>query len=209
MMRILAREWALWALLMAAVPGAQADIMAAEQLVREVQATLLTQVQQGGAALQEDPAGLRALVREIVVPHVDTQAMSRLVLGRHWKQADAEQRVEFTEQFSTLLIRTYARSLLSQGQYKVNFLPSLPGNREGSAVIRTELVAVADGEKLDIFFRMREGAQGWRVIDIIVKGISLIITYREDFRTQVRDGGLTRLTEKLRSRNARAQAVSE
>ena len=209
MMRSCTRKWALWALLMVAAPGAQADIMVAEQLIREVQNTLLTRVRQGGAALQEDPARLRALVREIVVPHVDTRTMCKLVLGRHWKQADTRQQAEFVEQFSTLLIRTYARSLLNQNQYEVNFLPSVPGSREGSAMVRTELVSAASGKNVKIFFRMREGAEGWQVIDIVVEGISLIITYREDFRTQVQAEGLPRLIEKLRSGNTRARAGSE
>ena len=182
---------------------------AAEGLIRDVQEQVRARLEREGEALRSNLPGLYAVVDELIVPHVDINTMCRLVLGQHWKKADAEQRAHFATEFSHLMVRTYARSLLDYDQYQVEFLPAIPGKRKGTAMVRTELVSTGNAARLPIAFRMREKGGTWRMVDLIVNGISLVTTYRESFGAQVSSGGLGPLIAQLKEKNARMNTAEQ
>lgn len=187
----------------------RAGVEDAEALIRDVQDKVRERLQQESEALQSDLPGLYAIVDELIVPHVDVTTMSRLVLGQHWKKATEEQRARFAAEFSNLMVRTYARSLLGYDQYQVEFLPTVLGKREGRAIVRTELVSSAASSRLPVSFRMREKGGAWRVVDLIVNGISLVTTYRESFGAQVSGGGLEPLIAQLKEKNMQMNEAPE
>lgn len=187
----------------------RADVEDAEVLIRDAQDKVRERLRQEGEALQSNLPGLYAIVDELITPHVDVTTMSRLVLGQHWKKATEDQRTRFAAEFSNLMVRTYARSLLGYDQYQVEFLPTVPGKREGRAIVRTELVSSASSSRLPLSFRMRENGGAWRVVDLIVNGISLVTTYRESFRVQVSGGGLEPLIAQLKEKNMQMNETSQ
>lgn len=75
--------------------------------------------------IKTDPTYVHRLADEIVLPHVDFQEVSRLAVGKHWRQANPAQQQEFAEQFKTLLIRTYASAFHELGTWSIQFLPGV------------------------------------------------------------------------------------
>jgi len=91
-----------------------------EQIVEETSTTVLNTINEDNAALREDPTLINSLVNDTVIPIIDLDSMGKLILGKYWKTASAEQRTSFVSEFKDMLIRTYAKSLVDYGhEWKV------------------------------------------------------------------------------------------
>ena len=84
----------------------------AQALVEDTTERMLATLRTQQTVLREHPEHIYDLVEDIVLPHFDFERMARLVLGRHWRAADAAQRQRFVYEFRTFLVRTYAVALL-------------------------------------------------------------------------------------------------
>ncbi|MDX1498146.1 MAG: ABC transporter substrate-binding protein, partial [Salinisphaeraceae bacterium] len=98
-------------LLLASGLSQAAETETAEQVVKQTSNELMSAIEPQKAALREDSAKLYKLVEEIVLPHFDFDFISRLVLGKAWKQATPEEQQRFSKAFQTLLVRTYSNAL--------------------------------------------------------------------------------------------------
>ena len=131
--------------------------------------------------------------------------MSRLVLAKYWKRFDAEQQREFVEEFRTFLANDYGSRLERYEQADVVVL----GERQeplGDVTVQTKIVGGEnDGALVD--YRMRNRKGEWRIIDVVIEGISLVANFRDQFREVMSSDGPDRLLEKLREKNAAAAAA--
>lgn len=178
-----------------------ADIAAAQAMVENTTSQVLDILKKNKERLKEDKAGLYRLVNEIIVPHFDFRSMSRLVLGKHWRQADDEQKKRFTEEFKTLLVRTYSTTMLDFTDETVKYLPVRPGGDESKALSRMEITQPGGGPPVKMDLRMVIRDDGWMIYDIIVDGISLVTNYRNSFGNEVLKNGIDGLIGKLIEKN--------
>ena len=188
-------------LLLTLVSGAVwAAIKPPQEVVQDTSAQMLNALRQNYTALKQDSSQIYGLVDQIVLPNFDFELMSRWVLGRAWQQATPEQRRRFTEEFRTLLVRTYAKALLEYANEQV-VVPPQPGAAEGNeATIKTE-VRLKAGQPIQINYSMHLGNDAWKVYDVTVDGVSLVTNYRGTFATQIRDNGLDAVITDLQQRN--------
>lgn len=165
------------------------------------------------ATVKERPERLFELVDEVLVPHVDLDGMSRWVLGRNWRKATPEQQARFIQEFRTLLVRFYVSALLEKPEQLDDLLKAretqelitfIPGNVKPDAkktLVRAE-VQVPNGPTVPVSFRLyRRGNADWKVIDVTVDGISLVTNYRTSFASEIEQGGVEGLLERLALRN--------
>jgi phospholipid transport system substrate-binding protein len=76
----------------------------------------------------------------------------------------------------------------------------------GDVQVRTKIVGGQnDGALVD--YRMRNGKDGWRIIDVVIEGISLVANFRDQFREVIARGGPEALLQKLKEKNASAAAA--
>jgi phospholipid transport system substrate-binding protein len=131
--------------------------------------------------------------------------MSKLVLGRNWKRLDAAERDEFVDEFTTYLANDYGSRIDRYQQEKVAVLGEEPKPR-GDVVVKTKIVGGEnDGAIVD--YRMRlQGEDEWRIIDVVIEGISLVANFRDQFKEVIARGGPKALIEKLQEKNAAAEA---
>ncbi len=154
--------------------------------------------------LQADRSKIYGLVHQIVLPHFDFEVMSQWVLGRSWKQATPEQQRQFTDEFRTLLVRSYAGALLEYADDKITYPPSpAPAADAQEAMVRST-VQVKNGEPINIDYKLRFRNGEWKVYDVAVNGVSLVINYRSTFANLIRDGGMDAVIRDLRERNAQS-----
>ena len=171
-----------------------------QEVIQDTSARMLSALRQNYAALKQDSSQIYGLVDKIVLPNFDFELMSRWVLGRAWQQASPEQRRRFTDEFRTLLVRTYAKALLEYANEEVRVLPH-PGAAEGNdTTVKTE-VRLKAGQPIQINYSMHLGNDAWKVYDVTVDGVSLVTNYRGTFATQIRDSGLDAVIADLRQRN--------
>ena len=197
------------ALLLALFLGlGEAGLAAAQSSPQAMVESTAQQMQQALRAnrqvLQADRSKIYGLVHQIVLPHFDFEVMSQWVLGRSWKQATPEQRRQFTDEFRTLLVRSYAGALLEYADDKITYPPApAPAADAQEATVRST-VQVKNGEPINIDYKLRFRNGEWKVYDVAVNGVSLVINYRSTFANLIRNGGMDAVIRDLRERNAQS-----
>lgn len=181
---------------------------AAEQLVQETTDKVLTRLRADSDKLKADSGLIYPLVEDLVLPHFDFAKMSQWVLGKNWRTADETQREQFTNEFRTLLVRTYAKALLEYTDQSMRYLPFHAEEGARKVTVKTE-IEQAGGPAIPLDYSMYLNSAGqWKVYDIKVDGVSLVLNYRSSFATEIRNGGIPKLLEKLAQMNQGAEEGS-
>jgi len=149
-----------------------------------------------------DPQRLRIIAHEVVLPNVDIRTLSRWVLGKNWRTATPEQRDAFIFEFRELLLSTYLRRVNTYEGEVVRFLPLRGDQKEGQAIVNTEIEQL-NGPVVHAIFRMHKVGKTWLIYDVSVEGVSLVATHRSSFSRQIRDSGLDELIARLHKMNER------
>lgn len=164
---------------------------------------LIATLQQNQATLKTKPQLVYGIVNQILLPHVDLVSMSERALGRNaWMQASPAQRQAFTQQFTTLLIRTYSSALAQYTDEKVRFLP-LRGNFNVETRVQVNSRIIRDsGPAINISYRLTRVGEQWKLYDFSVDGISLVESFRSQFAQELQQAGIDGLINKLAQHNA-------
>jgi phospholipid transport system substrate-binding protein len=185
-------------ILMFAMPAMAAT--GPEQLIRETSDKVLDEIRTNSEQYKSDPQGVYDLVNAVVLPHFDFSAMTDLALGRYKDDVDEQQRPEIVNEFRQLLVRTYSSALLEYTDQVLVYLPMEGSEAEGEVTVRTE-IEQAGGFPIPINYMLRNGDDGWKVLDISVDEVSLVTNYRSSFARAIKKNGVDGLIETLRGRN--------
>ena len=203
---------ALFIVLQFLAPGTSgaADELSPEAQVRQVTADVLDAIK-GDKALQAgDRQKALALAEQKILPHVDFREATRLAVGRAWSTATAEQQNRLVDEFRALLVRTYANAVdVYRGQtMKVQPVRMAPGATE---VTVRNLYLNSSGRSIPVDYSMLKTPEGWKIYDVTVEGMSLVITYRGEFEQIVRQSGIDGLLARLGGKEPPCQvrAVAE
>ena len=147
------------------------------------------------------------LIDEKVLPHFNFSAMTALAMGQSWHKANAEQKKRLTEEFKTLLVRTYASALAAFSEQKLDFRPlrAKPTDTDVTVNVR---VLQPGAQPVPIDYSMEKTAAGWKVYDVMVGGVSLVANYRTEFNNTVRESGIDGLIKTLSAKNRSLEAAS-
>ena len=143
------------------------------------------------------------LAEEKVLPYIDFEEATRLAVGRAWSQANPEQKKKLVAEFRNMLVRTYSNAIEAYQGQTLKVLPSRGKAESDEATVRTQFVR-AGGQPLPIDFQMRKTEKGWKVFDISVEGVSLVLTYRSEFDAVVKQEGIDGLIKRLAQKNTPA-----
>jgi phospholipid transport system substrate-binding protein len=158
---------------------------------------------------QEIQAGSRQklvqLIDAKVLPHFNFPSMTALALGQNWGKASAEQKKRLTDEFRTLLVRTYASALAAYSTQKFDFRPLRAKPTDTDATVNVRVLQ-AGAQPVAIDYSMEKTAAGWKVYDVMVGGVSLVANYRTEFTTTVRESGIDGLVKSLQSKNRGPEA---
>jgi phospholipid transport system substrate-binding protein len=198
----------LWLILSAAFPAFAADAPATpglgpQALMEEVSQELLSEIDANRDALAKDPARLRTVVDQYLLPHFDTDYAARLVLGKHWRTATAEQRNRFIEAFYKALMKDYGAAILEFTADRLLFLPFRGDPNANTATVRTE-VRRGNGQMVPVNYTMRRTPDGWKAWDVTIEGISYIRNFRADFGAEVDQHGIEHLIQRLETQGVGA-----
>ena len=152
--------------------------------------------------LQSDSARIYQIVDNYILPHLDDVTMAKLALGKNWRKASNEQKIEFVDQFRTLLVRTYSASLLEFSDQTIRFFPLKAADEDTKVVVKSEVLQTG-GPTVPISYRMRLKDDAWKVYDVSIDGVSLVTSYRGTFAQEMRKGGMTGILEMLQEKNSK------
>jgi len=128
-------------------------------------------------------------------------------MGQGWNKANADQKKRLTEEFKTLLVRTYASALAAYSTQKFDFRPlrAKPTDTDVTVNVR---VLQPGAQPVPIDYSMEKTAAGWEVYDVMVGGVSLVANYRTGFASIVREGGIEGLIKNLQTKNHSLESAS-
>tara|TARA_B100002049_G_scaffold39329_1_gene26229 strand:- start:2308 stop:2916 length:609 start_codon:yes stop_codon:yes gene_type:complete len=183
------------------VPGlAMAAPTPPDELARDTVQTVLSEMDGRRDELRQNPQQLYQLIDEELVPLIDLPYMSQLVLGRAWRTATPEQRERFQVAFKNMLIRTYGNGLLSfDGSQDIEYQPVRAAEGAEDITFRA-IVTTDDGQKTPVTFQMHVVDDEWKIYDGSVGNLSFVTNYRGQFNSQIRNGGLEKLIERMEAR---------
>ena len=196
MVRILSRALLLLAV---AAPLAWAQ-EAPDALVKRIAEETLATIRADKELQTGNPAKVKSLIESKLVPHFDTARMTALAMGRNWRSASPEQQKELTEQFKTLLIRTYSNALTNYRDNTMSYKPLRANAGDSEVVVRTDVTRPGQAP-VPIDYSMEKTPEGWKAYDVVVAGVSLVTNYRDEFNDTVRSSGVDGLIKALQAKN--------
>lgn len=183
--------------------NAATETKPAIKVVEETASEVIGRIRQERDELNAHPEQVFDLVDELIIPHFDFESMSKWVLGKNWRQANDAQREQFTNEFKTLLVRTYARALLEYSEQEVKYLAEESSPKSNLVIVRTEITQ-SGSSSIPISYRMHISDGSWKVVDVAIDGVSLVSTYRGEFKSHIRKNGIDNLIAKLAERNSQS-----
>ena len=184
-----------------------AQNQAPDELVKTVTKEVIDIIKNDKDIQAGNPRKAAALVQEKVLPHFNFSRMTALAMGQNWRKATPEQQKMLTEEFRTLLVRTYSTALSSYRNQVFDYKPlrMQPGDTE--ATVRAD-IKQPGAESINVEYEMEKTDAGWKVYDMSIAGVSLVTTYRETFSTEVRNNGIDGLIKTLQDKNRQLAAKS-
>jgi phospholipid transport system substrate-binding protein len=190
---------ALLMLALLALPAAAQEVPP-DTLVKNVTLEVVDLIAKDKDIKSGSRAKLVAVIEAKVLPHFNFTAMTALAMGQNWTKASAEQRKALTEEFRTLLVRTYASALAAYSEQKFDFRP-LRAKAADTDVTVNVRVLQPGAQPVTLDYSMEKTANGWKVYDVVVGGVSLVANYRTEFSNTVRASGVDGLIKDLRAKN--------
>jgi phospholipid transport system substrate-binding protein len=173
-----------------------------EQLVQKITNEVLESIKSDKQLAAGDKQKAVKLAEEKVLPYIDFEEATRLAVGRAWAKATPEQKKRLVAEFRNMLVRTYSNAIGEYQGQTLKVLPSRGKQDPQDTTVRTQFVRPG-GPPLPIDFQMRNEG-GWKVYDIAVEGVSLVLTYRSEFDAVVKQEGIDGLIKRLAQKNTPA-----
>jgi phospholipid transport system substrate-binding protein len=187
------------AALLVSVP-VSAETTAPDAMIRQLCDDVIVSIKQDSAIRAGDWSHIAALVETKIVPYFDFGRTTQIAMGRAWREATPQQREELTRQFKQLLIRTYAGALSNYSDQRIEVRPLRAKPQDDEVTVKS-VIRQPGAEAIDIDYDLERGADGWKIFDVRVAGVSLVATYRTSFAEAVRNRGVQGLIELLAAKN--------
>lgn len=171
-----------------------------DALIKKVTDDVLMIVRQDKDIQSGNTAKAIELVEAKVLPFFDFQHMTALAMGRDWRVASPEQKKRLADEFKTLLVRTYSNALTSYKNQTVRYKPTKMQSTDTDVLVRTEIVQPGS-KPIALDYSLEKDADGWKVYDVVVAGVSLVTNYRGTFNQEVRANGVDGLIQMLANKN--------
>lgn len=191
-------------LLPAAAPAQEA---APDVLVRNVTNEVLDIIRKDKDIQSGSTRRAIELVEQKVLPHFNFARMTALAMGKEWRQANPAQQKALTDEFRTLLVRTYSNALTAYKNQSVDYRPFRMQPGETDVTVRTQ-IHQSGGKPITLDYSLEKQGAAWKVYDVIVGGVSLVTNYRESFASEVRNGGIDGLIKSLQAKNRSLEGAS-
>jgi phospholipid transport system substrate-binding protein len=139
------------------------------------------------------------LAEEKVLPHIDFKEAMSLAMGASWRQATPEQQEQLVKAFRTMLVRIYSNAI---DRYRGQTMKVMPVRMQPGAtevVVRNQYLSPGQ-PPTPIEYSMKKTPEGWKIYDIAVEGVSLVLTYRAEFQNITRTSGIDGLIKRLQEK---------
>lgn len=176
---------------------AETELEDPSPLIEKTANSIFNEINARRDEIREDSAIAEQIVRTDMLPLLDAAYSARLILGREARTATPQQLEDFAQAMNEQLIKKYATGLLEYRSREQIEVLELRGKIDPRATrVRTRFRLDSGGFALvDYVFRMTE--DGWKVFDVVVEGISYVVSFKNQIQQEVRANGLDAVIERL------------
>ena len=130
---------------------------------------------------RENPEDFKKLIKDIFEPMVDFRRVSALVMSKkYYLSATPEQRSAFIEIFKKSLLDTYSSTLAEWGDQEI--VTMFSADIEFKKNVEVKQMLVTNSSEYPITYKLRLGKNGYKIINIVVNGVNLGLTFRNQFK---------------------------
>ena len=183
---------------------ALAQETAPDVLVKSITTEVIGIIKQDKEIQAGNPRKIADLVEKRILPHFSFARMTQIAVAVNWRRATPEQQKALTEEFKTLLVRTYSNALSLYRDQVIDFKPLRMKPDDTEVTVKSD-IKQKGAQPVTLDYDMEKTPSGCKVFDVKVSGVSLITNYREDFAAQVRESGIDGLIKVLVSKNRGAR----
>ncbi len=159
-------------------------------------------LQSSGGKMETREAQFRVLLSN----GFDMPFIARFVLGKHWRKATPQERADYIKLFTEFILKSYSRRL---GGYSGETFSVAGASAAGKkdVMVKTSIVQPG-GPPIKANWRVRPLNGEYKIIDIMVEGVSMAVTQRSEFNAVVRRRGMQGLLQTLRARTEKFGVAS-
>ena len=139
--------------------------------------------------------------RKLMLKNFALKGIAKFVLGRHWRMLTEPEKKEYLKLFEDLMVTTYAdRFEKYSGEKMLVKKAEVRGERD--ALVHTSMIKLDSSKALKVAWRVRGKTGNYKVVDIMVEGISMVMTQKSEFGSFIRlnGGGVSALLGELKKR---------
>ncbi len=144
---------------------------------------------------------VRDEIRDLLYEGFAVKGIARFVLGRYWRAASDEERAEYLQLFEEVVINTSAGRLADYSGQAFEITLAVAATSasasEQAAIVRSRFY-VSEDSPVRVDWRVASKGDNYKITDVILEGVSLATTYRDEFSAVVRRHGIQGLLDKLR-----------
>ncbi len=194
----------LLAVTMFAVFGtAHADVLAPDVLIKSTVQDVTTIIKHDQDIQAGNQKKILALVDSKVLPNFDFTRMTQLAVGKYWRTATAEQKQSLVTEFRNMLVRTYTRVFTVYRDQAIEVKPLKMAADATEATVQT-VISKPGTPPVLVNYEMKKAADGWKAFDITIEGVSMVMSYRGTFASEIQEKGVDGLIKALTDKNVRS-----
>ena len=161
---------------------------------------VLTELEANRSGFNEDPKKLYDMVEQYVLPVVDVEKVSKLVIGKYWRRSTPEQRDKFISEFKTFLMKSYAQGLFQYSGQKITYQPARYNEKKDKAIV--DAILQSSDRNIPVAFKLQQGEDdSWRIYNVVADGINLITNFRTSYTSIIQRQGMDGLIDSLAMKN--------
>ena len=182
------------------LPALAQNSLSPEALVRKITNDVLETVRSDKALQAGDREKALALAEQKVLPHIDFREAARLAVGRSWNSATPQQQDRLVAEFRAMLVRIYSNAIDTYRGQTLRVLPVRMAPEDADVTVRNQYLKPGRPPVL-VEYAMRKTPEGWKIYDIVVENVSLVLTYRGEFDQVMRQSGVDGLIKRMTEKN--------
>lgn len=179
---------------------AHAELVAPDVLIKNTVQEVITVIKQDKGIQSGDQKKIAALVDAKVLPHFDFVRMTQLAVGKNWRSATPEQKQALVTEFRNILVRTYTKVFTVYRDQTVEVKPLRTAADDTEVTVKT-VITKPGSQPIPVDYEMKKATDGWKVFDISIEGVSMVLSYRGTFTSQIQESGIDGLIKTLSDKN--------
>ena len=180
-------------------------------LMQQASDKLFADIKNNQAKIKKDPNYLRTIVRNDLLPYVQVNYAGSLVLGSHFKSTTPEQREKFFKAFSDFIEQAYAQVLTAYTDQNIQIEPAKEVGDKNLVSIRVNIMQNGGQAPIKLDFKWRKNSKTgeWQAYDMVVEGVSMVVTKQNEWSGILRQQGIDALTAQIQKSAAAPVTLSK